>query len=143
MAALERHVFGRRAERLPPVAAELREEATSAESKSARDEAAQKKRRERAARKAQECPTREIRHAVPADERHCPACGSEELKPVGKGRTSEVYEYIPARFERQVHVREVLGCKCGQVLPRTFVNGRVIRLVDGHRRRRVSARQAA
>ncbi len=114
LTALQRHVFGKRTERLPPVASELRGEATSAEEKAARDAAAQKKRRERAARKATECPTREIWHVVPADARHCPVCGSEELKPVGKGRTSEVYEYLPARFERQVHVREVLGCKCGQ-----------------------------
>lgn len=99
---------------IAPVAAELRGEQTSAESKAARDEAAKKKRRERAARKAEECPTREIRHAVPQEERHCPACGSEELKALGKGRTTEVYEYVPARFERQVHVQEVLACACGQ-----------------------------
>lgn len=114
MAALQRHVFGKRAEKLPTVQAELRGDATGAEAKSARDEAAKKKRRERAARKAQGAPTREIRHAVPAEERHCPVCGSEDLKPLGKGRTTEVYEYLPARFERQVHVQEVLACACGQ-----------------------------
>jgi transposase len=114
MAALERHVFGRKAERMPPVAAELRGEEAGAESKAARDEAAKKKRRERADLKQKQAPTREIRHAVPAEERHCPACGSEDLKPLGKGRTTEVYEYLPARFERQVHVQEVLSCKCGQ-----------------------------
>ncbi|MFY2558397.1 IS66 family transposase [Corallococcus terminator] len=113
MAALQRHVFGKKAEKLPTVAAELREEETGAEAKAARDEAAMKRRRERAARRAQEAPTREIRHAVPAQERHCPACGSEDLKPLGKGRTTEMYEYLPARFERQVHVQEVLACQCG------------------------------
>ena len=35
------------------------------------------------------------------------------MKPLGPGRTSEVYEYIPARFKRQVHVQEVLSCQCG------------------------------
>ncbi len=113
-AALERRVFGKKSERLPPVAAELRGEQTSAESKAARDEASKKKRRERAARKKQQAPTREIRHDVPAEERHCPACGSEDLKELGKGRTTEVYEYLPARFERQVHVQQVLACACGQ-----------------------------
>ncbi|MFY2560008.1 IS66 family transposase [Corallococcus terminator] len=113
MAALQRHVFGKKAEKLPTVAAELREEETGAEAKAARDEAALKRRRERAARRAQEAPTREIRHAVPAEERHCPACGSEDLKPLGKGRTTEMYEYLPARFERQVRVQEVLACQCG------------------------------
>lgn len=114
MAALERHVFGRRAERLPPVATELRAQAASPESKAQRDEAALKKRRERAARKAEQAPMREVHHAVPSQERRCPSCGSEDLKALGEGRTTVVYEYVPARFERQVHVQEVLACACGQ-----------------------------
>ena len=114
MAALERHVFGRKAERLPPVTAELRADVTSAQSEAERKEAALKKRRERAVRKAEECPTREIRHDVLQQQRRCPACGSEELKALGQGRTTEVYEYLPARFERQVHVQEVLSCQCGK-----------------------------
>ncbi|NPC70703.1 IS66 family transposase [Corallococcus exiguus] len=111
LAALQRHVIGRRAEKLPPVATELRKDADST---AARAEAAKKKRQERATRKAEEAPAREIRHAVPAEERHCPACGGEDLKPPGKGRTSVVYEYVPARFEKQVHVQEVLACACGR-----------------------------
>ena len=114
MAALQRHVFGKKAEKMPTVASELRGETARAESKAQRDEAAKKKRCERAAQKKQQAPTREIHHAVPPEERHCPACGSEDLKALGKGRTSEVYEYLPARFERQVHVQEVLACACGQ-----------------------------
>ncbi|RKG94947.1 IS66 family transposase [Corallococcus carmarthensis] len=114
MAALERRVFGKKTEKLPPVAQQLRGEARSPEEETARAEAALAKRRERAARKAVEAPTREIRHAVPPESRHCPACGSEDLKPLGKGRTSVVYEYVPAFFERQVHVQEVLACACGQ-----------------------------
>ncbi|ATB48573.1 IS66 family transposase [Corallococcus macrosporus] len=111
MATLERHVFGRRAERLPTVAAELR---ADADATAAQAEAAKKKRQQRAARKAEEAPAREIRHAVPAEERHCPACGGENLRPLGKGRTSVLYEYVPSRFEKQVHVQEVLACTCGR-----------------------------
>ncbi|RKI24084.1 IS66 family transposase [Corallococcus sp. AB004] len=114
MAALERRVFGKKTEKLPPVAQELRGEARSAEEETARAQAALAKRRERAARRAEEAPTREVRHAVPPEARHCPACGSEDLKPLGTGRTSGVYEYVPAFFERQVHVQEVLACACGQ-----------------------------
>ncbi|NOJ81952.1 IS66 family transposase [Myxococcus xanthus] len=111
LAALQRHVFGRRAEKLPTVAAELRGDADST---AAQADAAKKKRQERAARKAEEAPAREIRHAVPAEERHCPACGSADMKPLGKGRASVLYEYVPARFEKQVHVQEVLACACGR-----------------------------
>ncbi|WAM23126.1 IS66 family transposase zinc-finger binding domain-containing protein [Myxococcus sp. NMCA1] len=111
LAALQRHVFGRRAEKLPTVAAELRGDADST---AARAEAAKQKRRERASRKAEEAPAREIRHAVPTEERRCPACGGEDMKPLGKGRASVLYEYVPARFEKQVHVQEVLACACGR-----------------------------
>ncbi|WP_437340872.1 IS66 family transposase zinc-finger binding domain-containing protein [Corallococcus exercitus] len=64
-----------------------------------------KPRRPRRGRFATRCPRKE---------RHCPACVSEDLKPLGKGKTSVVYEYVPARFEKQVHVREVLACACGR-----------------------------
>ncbi|WAM28552.1 IS66 family transposase [Myxococcus sp. NMCA1] len=111
LAALQRHVFGRRAEKLPTVAAELRGDADST---AARAEAAKQKRRERASRKEEEAPAREIRHAVPTEGRRCPACGGEDMKPLGKGRASVLYEYVPARFEKQVHVQEVLACACGR-----------------------------
>jgi len=56
MAALQRHVFGKKTEKLPTVASELRGEQKSAKSKAERDEAAKKTRRERAARKAEGAP---------------------------------------------------------------------------------------
>ncbi|RUO88047.1 IS66 family transposase [Corallococcus sp. AB018] len=114
MAALERRVFGRNAEKLPPVASELRGASPSPEEETARATAALAKRQKRAARKAEEAPTREVRHVVPPEARHCPTYGSEDLKPLGTGRTSVMYEYVPAFFERQVHVQEVLACACGQ-----------------------------
>lgn len=42
LAALQRHVFGRRAEKLPTVAAELRQAAPQADSKAARHDAAKR-----------------------------------------------------------------------------------------------------
>jgi|GEM_PF-309388 transposase len=67
MAALERHVFGKRMEQMPTVASELHGETARQESKAARDEAAKKKRRERAAQKKQQSPTREF--ATPSPQR--------------------------------------------------------------------------
>ncbi len=110
--ALERHVFGRKAERLPGVQQLLRRE-QAGEDTEARRRQALDKRRQRAARRA-EAPTRQVHHLVPEAQRMCPACGSDELKPLGQGRTTVVYEYIPARFERQVHVQERLACACGK-----------------------------
>ena len=52
-------------------------------------------------------------HKVPAEQRVCPHCGNHKLKPIGKGRSSVVFEFVPARFVRHEHVQEVLRCKCG------------------------------
>jgi transposase len=70
------------------------------------------KRRAHAADRAQ---TQTVRteHKVPAEQRTCPACGNDKLKPIGKGRTTAVYEFVPARFIRHEHVQEVLRCRCG------------------------------
>jgi transposase len=52
-------------------------------------------------------------HKVPAEGRTCPACGNDQLKPIGDGRMTVVYEFVPARFVRHEHVQEVLRCRCG------------------------------
>ena len=52
-------------------------------------------------------------HKVPDEQRCCPSCGNAKLKPIGAGRTTTVYEFVPARFVRHEHVQEVLRCKCG------------------------------
>ncbi|MCE9674130.1 IS66 family transposase, partial [Myxococcus stipitatus] len=114
MAALERRLFGKKTEKLPPVAKELKPSSTSAEDEAARAASALQTRRERAARKAAVAVEREVHHEVPAKERRCPACGSAALKPLGAGRRTAVYERVPDFFEKQVHVQEVLACTCGR-----------------------------
>ncbi len=112
MKALQKQVFGRKSERLPQVRQLLRREQAGKDTE-ARQQQALDKRRERAALKA-EAPVREVRHPVPEKERVCPGCGGRELEELGKGRTTVVYEYVPARFEKQVHVQETLVCACGK-----------------------------
>lgn len=102
---LERHVFGRRSEKLPSVSSQLKQGAAT--------EVTLKKRRERRAAR-EELPSREVRHTVAPHKRHCPKCGGTDLRPLGEGRATVVYEYVPARLERQVHVRETLACRCGE-----------------------------
>nr|BDT31825.1 hypothetical protein MFMH1_14940 [Myxococcus sp. MH1] len=110
MAAMERRLFGRKTEKLPSVAKELKPSSTRPEDEAARAASALRTRRERAARKAAKAVEREVPHEVPAEERRCPACGSEALKSLGEGRRTVVYEYVPAFFEKQVHVQEVRNC---------------------------------
>lgn len=50
---------------------------------------------------------------VPEAAKSCPDCGAvDEMKPVGTGRETTVFEFIPARFIRHVYVQEVLRCEC-------------------------------
>src|SRR5882724_5504230 len=76
-------------------------------------ELALEKREERAEAK-EGLPEREIHHRVPPEKRVCPQCGGTDLKPLGPGKVTTVYEYVPARLEKQVHIQETLACRCGE-----------------------------
>lgn len=108
---LTRTVFGKKSEKLPPVEEELRREAPADEKKAA--QAALARRRARAEVK-KALPSRTVVHAVPPEHRQCPRCQGTDFKPLGPGRASVLYEYVPGYFEKQVHVRETLVCACGQ-----------------------------
>lgn len=51
-------------------------------------------------------------HTVPDAERTCPACGDDKLKPLGAGKVTTVWEFVPATFIKHEHVQEVLRCRC-------------------------------
>jgi transposase len=53
---------------------------------------------------------------VPETERACPKCGNEELRNVGDGKPSTVYEYVPGYFRRRIYRRETLSCRCGEYI---------------------------
>jgi len=107
LAALQRHIFGQRSEKLPPIAEQLRAERPV-------DPAATQARRREAREQKAALPEREVLHSVPVEKRRCPKCGSTELRPLGEGKKTVLYEYVPARFERQVHIQETLACRCGE-----------------------------
>ena len=110
LAQLQRHVFGKRSEKMPPVADELRR--AGAES----DPAAALAKRQETAEKKKALPTREIVHRVAEEKKVCPKCGGHEFSPLGPGKATAVYEYVPGRFERQLHVQEKLRCRCGETI---------------------------
>jgi transposase len=49
---------------------------------------------------------------VPPQQRTCPHCGNDKLKPVGKGTTTTIWEFVPASFIRHDYVHETLRCSC-------------------------------
>jgi transposase len=83
VATLERHIFGRKSEKLPPVKQQLRvgDERNSP--------TALERRRQNAAARA-ELPEKLIHHRVPEEQRRCPKCGGSTLRSIGDGKTSVV-----------------------------------------------------
>jgi len=108
LAALERRVFGKSSERrkVPSIERQLRKQ------RPAGREAAKKKRADNAAQK-ELLPTEIVEHRVPDEQRSCSACGIDGLKPVGIGKESVEYEFVPGYFRRRLHRRETLACGCG------------------------------
>ena len=107
---LQRHVFGQRSEKMPRVADELRQAGVETD-----PEATQEKRRENAEKRRQ-LPTRRIDHKVPEAQRTCPKCGGHDFTPLGEGKLTEIFELVPSRVERQLHVQEKLRCRCGETI---------------------------
>lgn len=104
LAQMKKSQFGPKSERIKMPRTDAGKHATSEERLA--------RRRKNASDKAQ-TETVRIEHKVPDEQRTCPACGNDKLKPIGKGRSSVVFEFVPARFVRHEHVQEVLRCKCG------------------------------
>jgi transposase len=105
---LQRHVFGKRSEKMPPVAKVLRD--------SEIDRAAALEKRRDNALKKQQLVAREIRHKVRDEEKTCSKCGGHEFTPLGEGKATTLYELVPACIERQVHIQEKLRCRCGEAI---------------------------
>jgi transposase len=53
---------------------------------------------------------------VPPERRRCAACSSTDLRPVGGGKSSTMYEYVRAHFRRRIFRRETLSCRCGHII---------------------------
>jgi transposase len=106
--ALQRRFLGPKPERMPTPTEEIKkkrgEKADPAETRA--------KRRERADKRAQ-VETRVVPHRVPDAQRTCPHCGSTHLKPVGDGRSTPLWQYVPGHFIREEHVQETLTCPRG------------------------------
>jgi transposase len=118
LAALERHLFGKKSEKMPSLAREVGKKPTRAETV--------KKRAERAAERSK-IVAEVVEHKVPAAERACPTC-HVDAKPAGT-KESEEYDYVPGYFRRKVHQRETLACTCGEYIvtapapPRVYHRG--------------------
>lgn len=109
--ALKRQHFGQKSEKMPSIADALRRNGSLPPNpQAARQQRQHNKDRQK------DLPTRTIPHAVPKEKQVCPCCHSDAFKPLGPGKTTVIFEYIPMQMERQVHVRQTLVCPCGQTI---------------------------
>ncbi len=111
LAQLKRHVYGQRSEKMPPVADELRR--TGAVVKD--PEEALRRRRQNALLK-EALLTEDVEHRVAPEKKKCVHCGATDLKPLGKGKTTYVFEYVPGHLVRRRHHQQVLVCPCGKTI---------------------------
>ena len=111
--AIERRLLGPKSEKLkmPPPAKELRR-TESEEDKEARRQAGAERRLQRAALK-KKLARQTVTHHLTDDEKDCPKCGGVADSPLGDGKRTTIYEYIPGTFARQEHVQEKCACRCG------------------------------
>jgi transposase len=108
--ALKRQVFGKKSEKMPPMDREVRKQ------RPVDPAAVLDRRRKNAELRAAAVKTEDVTHKVPEAERRCPKCGKTDLGPVGKGKESIEWNYVPGYFRRCRHVRETLACRCGQYI---------------------------
>jgi transposase len=114
MQALERRMLGPKSEKMPPPVEELRRQ-ESEDDAEARRLAALERRRERAALR-ESLRQETITHHVTDEQAQCPKCGGVANRPLGSGKETFLYEYVPGYFVRQRHVQEKRACSCGQYI---------------------------
>lgn len=59
---------------------------------------------------------RTVIHHLADDQRDCPQCGGTADRPLGTGKQTRLYEYLPGYSVRQCHVQEKAACSCGQFI---------------------------
>jgi transposase len=118
----KRRLSGRSSERIPPVDRELRRndtDARSSEPPSSDSTEKQPKRRSKT-RRAEDAPglrKETIEHPVSERSRKCPHCGGT-AQPIGTGKFTTEWEYVPGYFVCRRHIQEVVACRCGQYVAR-------------------------
>ncbi len=76
-------------------------------------EEAADRRTEQALLRAERMETKQERVSVPEADKRCTSCGGTSFRPVGPGKTCEIFEYVPGYLRRIVITRETVACRCG------------------------------
>lgn len=132
LAEYERKIFGRSAERVPPVDRELKKQDQEGAKKEHTDDSEPgdestddgDPKRKRGPRKpnrsrddAPGLKTEIVEHPLSQRSRTCPRCGAV-AEPMGAGKFTTEWDYVPGYFVRRRHIQEVVSCRCGQHVAR-------------------------
>jgi transposase len=111
VAKLSKMVFGKssekRSEKMPRPYKEIEEQ----DRIKLDPEVIKKKRKARDEVRKQNATQVQINHVLEEAKRRCPTCKDQLLKSAGT-KESVVDEFVPAHFERQIHVQETWACPC-------------------------------
>lgn len=59
----------------------------------------------------------EFEHEVPEEDQRCARCGEDaDFRPVGAGRASDLFDYVPGYFRRSRHIIHTVACHCGETI---------------------------
>ncbi|MDX2054002.1 MAG: hypothetical protein SFV15_16495 [Polyangiaceae bacterium] len=106
--ALKRHIFGKKSEKMPPMAREVRR------GKKPDPVQSQRTREKNAELKAATMTTETVETPVPEPLRCCPKCGKDELQKIASPKPTTIVDYVPGHFRRRIYNREKLVCSCGK-----------------------------
>lgn len=70
-------------------------------------------RRQQAQLRADNIVTTEETIPVPTELKNCPLCAGDNFRPVGIGKPSVTWSFVPGHFRKHVHIRETVACRCG------------------------------
>jgi len=105
--ALQRKVFGKTSEKMPPMDREVRRGAKVDPEKRLQT------RRTNAELRAKKLETEIVQTSVPKSDQHCSRCSGSDFTPLGADKPSSIIEYVPGYFRRRIFHREKLVCACG------------------------------
>lgn len=59
----------------------------------------------------------EQEHRVEPEQQHCVHCGEHaDFRPVGDGKSTELFDYVPGYFRRSRHIVHTMACTCGKTI---------------------------
>ena len=77
-----------------------------------KEEVAEHRRKQTQLRADNVVTTEETIH-VPSELKKCALCSGTNFRPVGIGKPSVTWSFVPSHFRKHVHLRETVACRCG------------------------------